>query len=211
LIDQIKQAESHKKKELISNIKPEEFIDENLFAAVIECAATTTQDEEVRIASVTTLSQLDQEQVKLMSPKQNEQLRDCLSVCLSDDNVDVKTVALECVEALCISDKKVAGQLVDLLCNETEEDEIREACARILGYLNVPTTNVLNALVKGLSDELVEVKQHSATSLGLLGVGVEQVLNALTKATKDDEYIVRNEASKALKILEKAGSFLMLK
>jgi len=144
-----------------------------------------------------------------MNAKQMELIRSCLSECLKSDIPDIKTSGLECIESMCISDKKIAGQLVELLRNEDEDDEIREGCARVLGYLNVPTDVVLKGLVESLTDDLVEVRQHSATSLGLLGVGSEAVLNALTLATKDEEYIVRNEASKALKILEKAGSFII--
>jgi hypothetical protein len=62
-----------------------------------------------------------------------------------------------------------------------------------------------------LHDDDFEVRLHSAQSLGLLGVGTDKVMNALQETAKDEEYMVRNEANKALKMLAKAGSFLLIR
>jgi len=212
IIDQLKQSDQTKRKELLQNLKTEEFLNESLMDLVISIVSNKAEnEEETRVFAIQSIGQMDSEQLKGINPKQSEKLKECLLSFLDGDENEVKLCSLETIESLGISDKKIADKLVDLLMKkEEEEDEIREACSRILGYLGITSEKILNGLVDCLKDELVEVRQHCATSLGLLGVGTEKVISALTATTKDEEYIVRNEASKALKILEKAGSFLMI-
>ncbi len=90
---------------------------------------------------------------------------------------------------------------VVLACLEDQDEDGREAAARVLGVLGVKEERVVAGLMARLEDERGMVRAAAARALGMLAVQEERVVAGLVARLEDQEWYVRADAAQALGVL----------
>jgi len=131
-----------------------------------------SENDEVRKAAINVIA--------LIQPAPPDQALPVILKNLNDRDRAVQLVALGALVRFDVGRPQVARSLIDVLLGSSPP-EVRNAAARALGQAAHPSAEIIDALIRALSDSDVYVRQTALLSLGNFGPQARSAIGAITK------------------------------